>query len=184
MYSHQIQGHGIESLNFNPRLHHKDVIMSATTMTAKNPEMDLGQGLTRLFGVHDVAESGLVSGWAAPEEAHIWNDGLQSVLRFKTERVSKSRVLTFEGEPFLGGDLRFQDVTLYANGFRIGFWRLHEVRTYILSATIEPEQFFERSGASVVTCLWHLPGSARPVNLGMGSDTRELGFCFRSITLD
>ena len=140
-------------------------------------------GGTRLFGNFDLAGTGLISGWSSPEDPHIWNDGPQCVLQIVTEPVGRALRLSIEGSPFLGGTSIFQDVTLHVNGARIGFWRLREPKSYVLSATIEPEQILERDGKAILTCAWHLPGSARPVDMGIGKDTRELGFCFVSATL-
>jgi hypothetical protein len=140
-------------------------------------------GATRLFGNFDLSSTGLVSGWSKPEDPHIWNDGPECVLRIVTEPVKPALRISVEGTPFIGGRCTSQDVTLYVNGMRLGFWRLHESKSYVLSATIEPEQIFERNGEAVLTCAWHLPTSVSPLELGLGKDTRELGFCFRSVTL-
>jgi hypothetical protein len=140
-------------------------------------------GVTRLFGNFDLAGAGLLSGWSNPEDPHIWNDGPESVLQIVIEPVKRALRLSVEGTPFIGGTSTSQDVTLYVNGARVGFWRMRESKSYVLSATIEPEQILERNGRAVLTCAWHLPRSARPVDMGLGKDTRELGFCFRSITL-
>ena len=142
-----------------------------------------GLGATRLFGNFDLAGAELVSGWSDPEDPHIWNDGPESVLQIVTEPVRRALRLSIEGTPFLGGTCNSQDVTLFVNGARVGFWRLRELKPYVLSATIEPEQILERNGKAVLTCVWHLPSSTRPVDVGLGKDTREIGFCFRSVTL-
>ena len=140
-------------------------------------------GATRLFGNFDLAGADLVSGWSSPEDPHIWNDGPESVLQIVTEPAKRALRLSIEGIPFIGGTCTSQDITLYVNGARVGFWRLHESKSHVLSATIEPEQMLERNGKTVLICAWHLPGSARPVDMGLGKDTRALGFCFRSATL-
>ncbi len=152
-------------------------------MLQMTDEVTCEPGVTRLFGDGDLGRHGLLSGWAAPEEGHVWNDGPEAVLRLRTGRPRAPCTLTFEGEPFLGQGCARQDLVLYLNGFRIGFWRLTEPRTYRLAATIEPEQLFERDGAAVARCIWHLPHSVRPAVLGQGTDTRELGFCFRTLTI-
>jgi hypothetical protein len=140
-------------------------------------------GVTRLFGNFDLAGTGLISGWSDPEDPHVWNDGPEAVLQIVTEPVKRPVRLSIEGIPFIGGTCKFQDVSLYVNGMRAGFWRLRESKSYVLSSTIEPEQTFERNGKSSLICAWHLPSSVRPVDMGLGKDTRELGFCFRSATL-
>jgi hypothetical protein len=156
----------------------EDALMTQTEAAAV-----LEPGMTRLFGQCDLAATGLVSGWSAPEEAHVWSDGPEAVLQVLTE-VPRSRVrLTFEGEPFLAPGVERQAMTLFVNGYRVGFWRLAEPRTYTLSVTLEPEQVLTRGETALLSCVWHLPGSARPADLGQGEDTRELGFCFRSIAV-
>jgi hypothetical protein len=140
-------------------------------------------GATRLFGNFDLAGAALLSGWSTPEDPHIWNDGPESMLQIVVEPVRRVLRLAIEGIPFIGGACGAQDVTLYVNGARVGFWRMRESKSHILSAAIEPEHIRDRNGKSVMICAWHLPNSARPVDLGLGKDTRELGFCFQSITL-
>jgi hypothetical protein len=92
-------------------------------------------------------------------------------------------IFTFEGEPLLGGDCARQDILFFVNGYRIAFWRLVEAKTHTLTAIVEPEQLFDRGDRVLARCVWHLPLSRRPVDLGLGTDTRELGFCFRSFTI-
>lgn len=139
-------------------------------------------GVTRLFGDCDLGSTGLISGWATPEQAHCWNDGVDTTFEFEVMETSGSFTLTFEAEPFLNERCPSQDVCLYVNGFRIGFWRLKEAQTYQLCAPIEREQLFDRAGMMTAKCVWHIPNSARPLDIGLGADIRELGLCFRSMT--
>lgn len=149
----------------------------------KVPESGWEIGTTRLFGNFDLGTSGLISGWSAPEDPHVWNDGPEAVMQIVTDPAHRTLRLTVEAIPFISGRVTSQDVTLYINGARIGFWRLRDSKPYLLSATIEPEQIFERDGKALLTCAFHIPNSAKPVDVGAGKDTRELGLCFRSITL-
>jgi hypothetical protein len=154
-----------------------------TNMGRKETETEWEIGATRLFGNLDLGTAGLISGWSAPEDPHIWNDGPEAVMQIVTSPVRRTLRLTVEATPFISGSVTSQDVTLYVDGFRIGFWRLRESKSYLLSSTIEPEQIFERDGKALLTCVFHLPKSAKPVDVGAGKDGRELGLCFRSITL-
>lgn len=140
-------------------------------------------GTTRLFGNFDLGTAGLISGWSAPEDPHVWNDGPEAVMQIVTNPVRRTLRITIEATPFINGSVTSQDATLYVNGARIGFWRMRESKSYLLSGTIEPEQIFERDGKALLTCAFHLPKSTKPVDVGAGKDTRELGLCFRSITL-
>ncbi|WP_459696627.1 hypothetical protein [Acidisoma sp. C75] len=140
-------------------------------------------GVTRLFGNHDLGESGLISGWAGPEDGHVWNDGPEALMHAVFEPTNRPVTLTIEGIPFLGGTIPFQDLTLYVNGARLGFWRLSQPKVCTIEAIIEPEHIFLRQGYSVLSCAFHMPGATRPVEIGLGSDTRALAFCFHSICL-
>lgn len=154
-----------------------------TKMVRKDMKTEWEIGTTRLFGNFDLGTSGLISGWSAPEDPHVWNDGPEAVMEIVTDPTDRTLRITVEVIPFIGGTVKSQNVTLYVNGSRIGFWRLRESKPYLLSGTIEPEQIFERDGKALLTCSFHLPDSAKPVDVGVGKDGRELGLCFRSITL-
>ena len=53
----------------------------------------LQPGIARAFGTEDIASCGLVSGWAAPEPGHTWNDGIDAVLRIATRRADQPLML-------------------------------------------------------------------------------------------
>ncbi|GAB0117264.1 hypothetical protein [Acidisoma sp. 7E03] len=154
-----------------------------TKLARKEQDMSWEVGTTRLFGNFDLGTAGLISGWSTPEDPHIWNDGPEAVMQIVTEPVRRTLRITVEAIPFIGGSITSQDVTLYINGVRIGFWRLRESKSHLLTGTIEPEQMIERDGKAILTCAFHLPNSAKPADVGAGKDSRELGLCFRSITL-
>jgi hypothetical protein len=91
--------------------------------------------------------------------------------------------LNVEVRPYLVTGLARQDVTLYFNGYRLGFWRLERDQGAHLQAVIEPEFWFNRARGAVGTCTWHLPNSTRPSSLSPVQDHRLLGICFQSMTL-
>jgi hypothetical protein len=140
-------------------------------------------GVTRLFGSCDLGDAGLVEGWSAAEEAHVWNDGPQAIMHVTMARPRRACVITFQGEPFITEGCKRQELTLFVNGFYLSSWRLTEARSYHLSARIELEQFWERGGKTVAQCVWYMPRCVRPSEIGLGSDYRELGFCFRTFAI-
>ena len=140
-------------------------------------------GVTRYFGNIDLNRAGLLSGWAQPEEAHNWSDGCQAVHTVFIIDPGQGCVIEVEGEPFFGERSGRQDIILHVNGFQISRWRLANSGPCVLSAMIEPEQLFRRDGSMFLRCAWSFPDSISPAALGMSDDTRELGFCFRSITI-
>jgi hypothetical protein len=152
---------------------------------AKADESDfLETNLSRTFGLGDLNERILLSGWAVPEDNHIWNDGVEAtfIIRMKLLPVIPLS-LEVEGLPFIDQTLKRQDVTLYFNGHRIGFWRLHTMAKSCLHAEIEPEHWIVRSGHAYAKCVWHLPNSTRPCDITGVNDRREIGFCFQAITI-
>ena len=153
-----------------------------TVMMKKIPRADVwALGTTRLFGNHDLGRSGLITGWSEPEDMHVWNNGPEAVLHALIEPTTRAISVKLEGIPFLDGSVPQQELTLFVNGARLGFWRLAERRSYTLEAMIEPEHIFTREAHCLLACAFHVPKSAKPSDLGLGSDGRELGFCFQSI---
>ncbi len=142
-------------------------------------------GLTRTFGLGDLSHHILISGWAAPEENHVWNDGLEaSFAVWMKNPPSRKLLMRVQGSPFIARNVAHQDVTLYFNGFRVGFWRLYGMEKTFLEIEIEPEFWLARLGGAYAKCVWHLPGSLRPSDVTGADDKRQIGFCFQTITFD
>jgi hypothetical protein len=140
-------------------------------------------GLTRTFGLADLNRHILLSGWAAPEENHVWNDGFDASFFVQLKTLpSRKLLLKVEGVPFTPRNVLHQDVILYFNGYRLAFWRLQGMEKTFLEVEIEPEHWFARKGGGFAKCVWHLPDSLRPSDVTGADDTRQIGFCFQSIT--
>ena len=140
-------------------------------------------GVVRHFGILDIGDAGLVSGWSTPEEAQTWNNGHEAVLECKLPYLNEGCRVEVAGMPFFCEGTSHQDVYLYINGFRIGFWRLDSSGKHTLSAKVEAEQIFHRQDHSVLKCAWFFPGAVRPADRGLGADIRQLAFCFNSFTV-
>jgi len=140
-------------------------------------------GVVRCFGSGDVRDAGMIRGWAAPEDSHSWNDGPEAVLMLATARPDFSCALVVEGAPLIVPARKRQDVTLYVNGLRLGFWRLTEAKNTPLEVLVEPSHWLTRGDAAVLTLAWHLPDSLRLSTIEPADDDRELGFCFRTLAL-
>lgn len=143
----------------------------------------LNWGVARIFGSGDIGSTGLVFGWSTPEEGHTWNDGTEALAEFRAPYTGRAGLLTVECAPFLREGLRRQSVSLHINGFLLGSWGLHDDRGHLVSVVIEPEQMFRRHDDVFLKCRWSMPNSYRPSDGGAGGDSRQLGLCFRSITL-
>lgn len=140
-------------------------------------------GVTRLFGSADLGCSGMISGWASPEEGHNWNDGPEAEYALAVVAPAGALTLEIVGQPYLPRQLRFQEMTMYGNGFRLCFRRLTARGETCLSIPLLPQWWFVEQGMAHLRLAFHLPNSARPDSLGDGADARELGFAFRSLCL-
>ncbi len=175
-------------MNFQPT-HGANFPPFASVGTWKNVEtLHAEPGLVRCFGTGDIGQTGLAEGWAAPEEAHNWNDGAEAVILLSTQAPKEASVLVVEGAPLVVPTQPHQDVILYVNGLRLGFWRLANPRNVQLRATIEPEHVLIRGGTAgnprgVLRVAFHLPDSLRLSAIQSDGDDRELGFCFRTLAL-
>jgi hypothetical protein len=148
----------------------------------KVPQSSFEPGVTRLFGNGDIGLSGLVSGWATPEDAHLWNDGAGAIMELTVPPPDRRYTLELEGEPFIDSECPSQEMTLYCNGFWIGCWKFEERKSYTLYTPIEPEQLFIRHDMAFARLVWLLPQSTRPAGSKWNDDGRRLGFCFRALT--
>jgi hypothetical protein len=140
-------------------------------------------GVTYFFGAHGLGGAALLQGWAEPEANHNWNDGLETTLAIQLPQRPGLIVLKVTGRPFLAPAVNHQDITLYMNGFRLGFWRLDRLENTQIEALIEPEFWLDRQGNAYGRLTWHLPQSTTPSRITGVEDSRQLGFCFQSFTL-
>jgi hypothetical protein len=160
-----------------------EAALAQLAQAANLPDFELG--VTRFFGRSGLNDRYFDSGWAAPEENHSWNDGIDaSLLVALKSRPAQACALKIRGVPYLTNSIHSQDITLYANGYRAGFWRIDSRQTHLLVAEIAPEFWVERNGKGVAKFVWHIPGSAKPSDSSGVNDKRQLGFCFQDITLD
>ncbi len=145
--------------------------------------LDCEPGVIRLFNSADIGNRGMVSGWSAPEDGHTWNDGVEAALAISVRPPLGRFSLIVMGQPYVTRVRPLQELTLFANGWRIAAWRMTARSETKLAVALEPEWWFTRGTRSVMRLLFHLPHSARPKDLNDGVDGRELGFCFYSICL-
>lgn len=135
------------------------------------------------LGADPQAKAAMVSGWAQPEGPHVWNDGPESRMLLAVSETGRPLILSVTGIPLIHQQRPFQEITLFVNGYRLGFWRMRRADVSLLSATIAPEQMRVSAGCSQMQLDWHIPFSVSPSALGAGADGRELGFCFQTLSL-
>lgn len=135
------------------------------------------------LGDHPHAKAVMGAGWAQPEGDHVWNDGPECHMHIAVAATQRALTLSVTGIPLIHQRCPFQEITLFVNGYRLAFWRLSKADISQLSATIAPEQIVRRGEHGALQISWHIPFSVSPSELGAGSDARELGFCFHTLSL-
>ena len=152
-------------------------------MTRRDSFLECEPGVIRLFGAADIGTKGMVSGWSGPEEGHNWNDGVEAACAVAVKPPVTRLMLSVMGEPYVTRARPAQEITLYGNGYRLGFWRLSARAETALLVALEPEWWLERGAKAVMRLMLHMPHSVRPKDINDGQDGRELAFCYRSLCL-
>ena len=145
--------------------------------------LSLQLGTARRFGAEDIGETGMCGGWAGTERGHAWNDGVDATLVVATRHHPGPVELTVEVEPYVTRQNPVQELTLYANGARAGYWRLSQRDVTPLTAWIDPGWWRDLNDRAVLRLVFHMPQSISPAELGECNDLRQLGLSFRSIVL-
>jgi hypothetical protein len=145
--------------------------------------LDCEPDVSRLFGLADIGTRGMLGGWSDPEEGHAWNDGAEAGYAITMRPPCGRLMLVLVGEPYITRVRPLQELTIFGNGFRVGYWRLTQRTEVTLSAPLEPEWWRMRKQQALMRLAFYLPHSVRPKDIADGPDSRELGFCFRSLCL-
>jgi hypothetical protein len=149
----------------------------------RDTALDCEAGVIRLFNLADIGTRGMVSGWSAPEDGHTWNDGVEAAFTVSLRPPLGRFNLIIMGQPYVSRVRPLQEMTLFANGWRVAAWRMTARTETKLTVPLEPEWWFLRGNRAVMRLLFYLPNSVRPKDVNDGPDGRELGFCFHSICL-
>jgi hypothetical protein len=152
-------------------------------MTKRDSILDCEPGVIRLFGAADIGTKGLLSGWSGPEEGHTWNAGVEAAYALAVKPPVTRLLLTLMGEPYITRARPVQEMTLFGNGYRLGFWRMSARVETVLQVVLEPEWWLERGSRATMRLLLHMPHCVRPKDINDGQDGRELAFCARSLSL-
>ncbi len=169
-------------LDFTGRSGSGEVIGSRHAVD-RHPALACEVGVVRLFGSADIGTQGQIAGWAEPEDGHLWNDGVEAVLLLAVRAPPPRLLLILGGEPYVTRIRPMQEVTLFGNGLRIGYWRMTQRAETTLRVPLEPEWWLRRGPRALLRLGLHLPHSVRPKDIADGPDGRELGFCFRTLCL-
>ena len=120
-----------------------------------------------------------VAGWSAPEPAETWTLGAVSRLALPAPARPASYVMVLKLRPLVAGDrLPSQRLEVIANGVEVGRFVLSQP---CIRACRLPWQLI--AGQPVLEIRFHLPDTARPLDLGLNADRRWLGAAFTTLTL-
>ena len=118
-------------------------------------------------------------GWSEQQdEQSTWTDGPEAHLIFRTVPPPSDILLSFHARPFLPvGAIEYQDVTVYFNFYRVGFFRITQPEDQ--SMFLPRELFITR----VARLTFHIPTCESPQKLRLNEDIRRLGLAFVSVCL-
>ena len=133
------------------------------------------------FGRDGSAVPYLTSGWSANPASHwtVADDTLASVLVFSPQGNGGAKKLELEADPFLGGNVKRQEVQVFVNGSNVGKleFRRHAVQTLVIPEDKLP------SGDATVTLEFRIPTATSPASLGESDDKRKLGISVKSLRM-
>ena len=145
--------------------------------------LSLQPGASRAFGAEDIAATGLLAGWSDVEPGHGWNNGIDATLLIATRPSPGPMELAISLEPYVTRQNPFQELTLYANGARAGYWQFSRREVETITAWIDPFWWRTHHDRAVLRLVLHMPQAVCPREIGDGEDMRKLAFSFRSIAL-
>lgn len=141
--------------------------------------MTSGNEILVRFGSAQGSEPFRVSGWSSTEATETWTVGNRAELRFPTPTRPATYVVTFRMRPLLVlPKLTVQRVRLIANGLQVAEFRIdgRAVRTALIPWSVI-------AGRPSLDLVLELPDAARPVQLGLSGDDRQLGVAVSSLRL-
>jgi hypothetical protein len=158
-------------------------LINGHAMTLRSGEVFCEVDMPRQFGSADLRTAGMVSGWAEPEEGHNWNNGKETAYGIATEAPVPRLTLEIVGQPYITQLRPAQEMTVYGNGFRLGYKRMSSQGDVLLSILLLPQWWFVEGHRATMHLVFHLPLSIRPKDVGDSEDGRELAFAFQSLCL-
>ncbi len=138
-------------------------------------------GPVEIFGNERAPLARLVSGWGEREQDQVWSDGFIAVVAVSRRSRPPPLILSIAGQPYLPAPGGAQEITVYANGWFAGFWRLDADRPYLLDALIEPEWWLQQNQVHVLQVGLLMPNAACPDQPAWSAGRQRRAFCLRSI---
>lgn len=129
------------------------------------------------FGVKGEVNKFLKKGWGKPENAKTWSTEAQCEILFRLPSTSEDLIIEFTCNPFLPKGIKEQTITLFLNNKPIASWSsLNKTYSTYIFKSLLPEN-------SVVLLKLVFDKAISPKQMQMSSDSRKLGFSFKSMSL-
>jgi len=138
------------------------------------PDLPLGQELH--FPQSAMADA-LGPGWSNPAPDGVWSAGRVATLLFRDPPGLVS-VLTVQGVGFASAPGGTQAIDVTANGAPVATWQAPDLAPATFTAALPAD------AAGRIVVQLHVREPARPVDRGMNTDKRTLGFLLRSLRLN
>jgi hypothetical protein len=161
------------------------ILVRSLTLEEVDRSVPLGEEIE--FSEGSDAKRLLGDGWSPPESTGVWTDRTKAILVLQLDGAPRGDVeLLLAADPFLTPRHRELEVDVSASGERLGtrvfrirrgFFRLR--RRHSPLRAVLPEAVRDPRGRVVVELDIHDP--ARPVDLGLSEDSRQLGLHLRSL---
>ena len=134
-------------------------------------------------GETDVLTSLLPTGWWNPESHHVWSDGPEAVIDFDIDLgAATSCTIALEVWPFVSRVSPVLAVAVSVNCRPYSTWK------YTLGSVTEQMQrlLITKSALDGGRCqiMFVFRGTSSPLAAGQSDDARQLGLCFRSLTIE
>lgn len=114
----------------------------------------------------------LLAGWANPEHAFTWSDGIAASLALRVPQTDEPVELQFR---MCGMNapkrLLSQRVDVYINREKVARWQVADEEVFKVGV---PQKFVS-APYSFLVVDFYIPHAAAPVSLGLGGDRRQLG---------
>jgi hypothetical protein len=158
-------------------------------VTVREIHRSVPVGGTVAFGEGSGAERLLLDGWSALEAKGVWTDGPQATLALTPAPARPGALeLVLEGDPFVLPEHPELTVEAIVRGEKLGGRTFRHRRGARLLRRRHPPlrvvvPAAARDDAGRLALELRLREPARPVDLGLSSDDRSLGFRLRSLTV-
>jgi hypothetical protein len=120
-------------------------------------------------------------GWSKPEEGETWTIGGKSLLELPAPAQPAAYVMVMHFRPLVvAGRLPAQRLQVLVNSVRVAEFRIERRCT---RACLIPWAAIALDGEPALRVTFRLPDAARPADLGLGDDARQLGLAFATLAL-